>query len=126
MTEYVCAGLYIRDNDSPMKAGDVLGGHTHNFPHATFLSRGEVQCRRWRKIVDANGVPTLDVDGNEQWLEIDNVTRVGPCFFPIEAEDKHEFTALTDDVYLYCIFTPRDPATGTPVPDWNGWMEATL
>lgn len=123
--EFVCAGVFIRDNGSPHAKGWAMQGHTHNFPHATYIVRGRYRARRWRRILNEDGSPKLGADGKEDWLCVADVERSAPCWFPVEPKDMHAFECLEDGGVLHCVYVPRDPVTKRP-SEWNGWMEAVV
>lgn len=68
------------------KAGDVEHGHSHNFNHISFLSKGRVK---------------INVDGVEKTFQ-------SPHMIMISKEKKHEITALEDDTILCCIHALRN------------------
>ena len=68
------------------RAGDVEQGHSHNFNHISFLSKGKVKIK---------------VEGIEKTFE-------SPHMIMIAKEKVHEITALEDDTILCCIHAIRN------------------
>jgi len=99
------SALYFRTMHFP-DAGSVIEGHTHNYPHETFLIRGAVHAKAW----DASGK-----------LIVGRVY-AAPCCVLIRADVKHEFVALEADTLGVCVFGVRD-YKGEFTSDWDGNME---
>ena len=72
------------------KAGDVELGHSHQFDHVSFLSKGSM------KIV---------VEGIEK-------TFTAPHMILVAKNKEHEMTALEDDTMMSCIHALRDLSDG--------------
>lgn len=66
------------------KAGDIAGGHKHNFDHVSLLCRGKVR-------VEVDGFPPKEF--------------TAPTFIVIKKQYEHDFVALTDDTLWYCVFS---------------------
>ena len=66
------------------KAGEIAGGHTHDFDHVSLLCRGKVR-------VEIKGFPPKEF--------------TAPTFIVIKKQYNHNFVALTDDVLWYCVFS---------------------
>lgn len=78
--------IWVRQNILE-KAGDNLGGHTHNFDHVSLLTKGSVR---------------VEVEGSEP------KEFKAPTFIVIRKEHIHNFIALEDDTNYYCVFALRD------------------
>jgi hypothetical protein len=78
--------IWVRQNVLE-KAGDGLGGHTHNFDHVSLVTKGSVK---------------VEVEGSEP------KEFKAPTFIVIRKDYKHKFTALEDDTNYYCVFALRD------------------
>ncbi len=125
MTEYVCAGIFVREG-GPMQAGEVVARHTHNFDHMTRITRGRFRVRRWNAAADEAGNPAFGPEGKPLWLLTDDHEVEAPYRLLIKAACAHEFTALENGSSYECLFLPRDPLTHEPVAQWNGWLGATV
>lgn len=130
MSKMRCGDLTIRYHpDAPnsrmgewREAGTVIEGHDHNFHHATFIF-GKAKVERRRAAFSADGTPALDKDGNQLLLDAGTIV-VENWMVNIEAGMWHRITGLTRWRHA-CVFVPRDPETGEPVPDYNGWPDAS-
>ena len=123
MTEYALGNVFIR----PFRlegAGDVMAGHTHNFDHVTYVVRGSVHARCWRRILDADGSPMVSATGEEMWFLFAERDVLAGDLVPIRAEDKHGFTALEPRTLCHCIYSHRDPQSHEVIQDHNGWIDA--
>ena len=103
--------VFIRPNRLE-KAGHKTSGHTHNFDHVTFLSRGSVRVRA-RQV----GVTT-----NEAFGDVVDRVYVAPAAICIKKNWMHEFTALEDNTRADCIFALRDH-TGEVAEEFDGSLE---
>jgi quercetin dioxygenase-like cupin family protein len=92
-SEQFLGGLGIRTVRLPKK-GHVIHGHKHNQDHVTFVARGSVSVRRWK-----------DDCGCDSEIE---QTFVAGEFLNIEADWRHEITALEDDTIFHCVFSSPD------------------
>lgn len=64
--------------------------HYHSHDHLSLLAHGSVEC---------------DVDGNKTIFH-------APAMILITKDQLHKFTALSDDVVIYCVHGMRDKNTG--------------
>ena len=120
--EYTLGNIFVRPFRLE-KAGDVMAGHTHNFDHVTYVVRGAVHARCWRRALNADGSPMLNA-GEEIWLlEAERDCPAGTELL-IRAAYKHEFVALEDNTECRCIYSHRDPQSGEAVQNHNGWERA--
>lgn len=103
--EWVSGNIFIRPN-TLAKAGDVTGGHTHNFDHTTVVFKGAIRVKA-----------TLP-DGSV--IERDFAA---PAHCLIRADSMHEITALADDTVYWCVYAHREPQ-GDVVQEVTGWYEA--
>lgn len=117
--ELVLGNIFVRPNT--LNKGEITGGHTHNFDHATFVTHGSFHAKRWQRIVNEDGSPKMD-----GWLLTDERDLHAGDIVLIKAEMKHSFEALEDDSRYSCIFSHRDPQSGEVVLNYNGWREASL
>ena len=78
---YEADGLFVAQIEI-QRAGEKIAQHAHVYPHLTMLTHGSVR-------VHCSGQPDRDF--------------TAPVGFTVEAFTKHQFTALTDDVFLLCI-----------------------
>lgn len=102
LPEWISGNIFIRPN--PGKAGDVIGGHTHNFDHTTIVFRGAVK------------VEATTPDGRVRVQEFR-----APAHFLVKAEVKHEITFLEDGEF-WCVYSHRDPQARISEV-YEGWME---
>lgn len=121
MTEWCSGNIFIRPNRL-VRAGDVIHGHCHNFDHTTIVFRGAVRVRKWTKAVRLDGAPVL-VDGEQLWHVVADREFVAPAHFLVEAEARHEITALRDDTEFWCVYSHRTPQ-GEIVQNATGWEPA--
>jgi len=98
--------LWFRPMDFPA-VGSVVPGHSHNYDHVTFLSRGSVSVR-------------FTMPDGQRGERVYNA----PAVILIRKEVIHEFTALAPDTRADCIYALRDLASGEVVDHWDGGLEA--
>tara|TARA_S200002703_G_scaffold73209_3_gene63194 strand:+ start:586 stop:1110 length:525 start_codon:yes stop_codon:yes gene_type:complete len=129
--------VYIRPMVFP-EQGHLVSGHSHNFDHVTFISRGSLlvriadvpdieDCAFCEAGQTPQGACTVcrgkgeirpkPVYGPEQVLD-------GGHFLLIKAQKYHEFTCLSDNALAFCVYSHRDPETGEVVDRPNNWMAA--
>ena len=101
MTTFACGNIYIRTND-PMKAGQQVDGHAHNFDHATFVSAGAFRIHRGTEVIEV---------------------RAGELPVLIAAGVEHTLIALEDNSVYLCIYSHRLPQ-GDVVQRYTGWIDA--
>lgn len=77
---YEVDGLFIAQMTLP-KAGMRIAQHSHCYEHLTMLTHGRVRCH--------------GPDGDQDFT--------APFGITIPANVKHQFTALSDNVFLLCI-----------------------
>jgi len=107
--EKISGNIFIRVPNEPMKAGQVVVGHQHNFDHTTFCVAGGLR-------VDILDVHEVNADGNpiaatiaasaELWAG-DNYT--GQNWQLIQKGKFHQITALTDGTVYQCVYSHRAP-----------------
>ena len=104
--EYVQGNIFVREMRFE-KAGDVVAGHAHNFPHTTYIPHGAALF----EALDAAGQVLRSV-----------VKRAsdGFNFVLIEAGVCHRITALDDNTICHCIYAHRDPQ-GDVQQEYDGW-----
>lgn len=93
--------IFVRTQD-PMKAGDVVEGHKHNFDHVTYVSLGSFRIER-----------------GDEFVEV----RQGELPVLIRAGVKHKLTALEDGSVYHCIYSHMN-AQGEVVQRYTGWRGA--
>lgn len=101
--------LFIRVPNEPMKKGEVVVGHQHNFDHTTFCVAGGLR-------IDLLDVHELNADGNpveativasaELWAG-ENYS--GQNWHLIEKGKFHQITALADGTVYQCVYSHRAP-----------------
>jgi hypothetical protein len=91
--------------------GSFVKGHSHNFDHATFISRGSLHVRAFK--IKPDNTP----EDSPAW-ERDYKS---PAAVLIKANVSHEFTALEDGTVATCIFALRD-FKGEVTDTWDGNM----
>lgn len=89
--EIISGNIFIRPVKLA-KAGEQVGGHTHNFDHTTIFLKGTVHI----KVTDPSCGCVTECD------------RTAPGYLLIKADRIHELTALTDDVEFWCVYAHRD------------------
>ncbi len=102
--EEVCGNIFARIHE--MEAGEVIDGHTHNFPHLSLVFTGAVR------------VEAVLPDGTL----IDRVYKA-PDYVTIRKDVRHKITALEQSKF-WCMFSHRDPRTGEVVQEYNGYHGA--
>lgn len=100
--EFFCGNIFIRPNYLAKK-GVLVGDHTHNFDHTTFVTKGSVH------------VKAKHPDGTV----IERQYKAGEWFL-VKAEVRHEIMALENDTAFACIYSHRN-AQGEIVVERNGW-----
>lgn len=106
--EFISGNIFVREMRF-IKAGDVVGGHTHNFDHTTYVIRG---CL---KIESLNSDDTVKKTVIKKAVE-------GKNWVLIKAGVKHRITALEDDSMGHCIYSHRNQQ-GEIVQEYDGWTE---
>ncbi len=112
--ERVSGNIYIRQM-GPLKAGQEVAGHSHNFDHTTFIRTGAV-------LISAD-LP----DGRHIEREFYSVRPgcIDKYYALIKAKVVHQIKSIEDDTVLDCIYSHRSPQ-GEIVEQYDGWMEAYL
>lgn len=107
--EKISGNIMIRVPNEPMKAGEVVIGHQHNFDHTTFCRWGGIR-------VDALDVKEVNADGNPIQAEIVASVELwagknlsAENWALIEKGRFHQITALTDDTVYQCVYSHRVP-----------------
>jgi len=103
--EFACGNIFVRTAD-PMKAGEVVEGHSHNFDHATSVAIGGFSIER-------------TVGEHAETIEV----HAGELPVLIKAGVKHKLTALVDGSVYHCIYAHRLPQ-GDVVQRYTGWLGA--
>lgn len=101
--EYVSGNIFIRPN-ALAKAGDKVGGHTHNFDHTSIVIHGEVH------VVVRNTEGALVIEGNF----------IAGEHFLVKAQHLHEISAKVDGTLFLCVYSHRTPQ-GDVIQQYNGW-----
>lgn len=101
--------LYVRQMVAD-KIGTVVEGHKHNFDHTTYIISGKVLRKVWDVDVDGNEIPGTSKEEIFQ----------APAWMLIKKEKYHQFTALTENVILECVYAIRDSQTGEFSENWDG------
>lgn len=89
--ELISGNIFIRPSIMSYK-GLSIDGHTHNFDHTTIVFRGAVN------------VIVTKPDGTIIVKDF-----VAPSHFLVEADAKHQITALEDDTEFWCVYSHRTP-----------------
>lgn len=112
-SELVLGNIFVRPNCG-MAQGAVCDGHTHNFDHVTFVTRGSFRITRtWPDgrtetiVVHAPGSAGYD----------------GRWFVLIKAECMHRLEALEPNSDFFCVYAHRDPQ-GRVLQHYDGWLES--
>jgi hypothetical protein len=119
--EFVCGDVFTRTCGSPMKKGEVIEGHSHNFPHMSLCLLGSVQIKA--RLPDGERMRNFYAPSS-QLLNRDEAGWARRCVVEIADGIHHEITALEDDTVFWCIYVPRDPETRLVIPHYNGWEPA--
>jgi len=106
--DYVSGNVFIREG-GPMRAGEVVGGHAHNFDHTTYVTHGSLLIER---LVDGAPVQSVTKSAGQEknWVLI-------------RAGAEHRLTALEDGTIYHCIYSHRN-AQGEVVMAHEGWAPA--
>ena len=101
---FTSGDLEIRELEMT-EPGDFVPDHDHYFPHTTIIFSGAFRIRVKRR---------------GEVLE-----RVAPAgsHMLIEADDMH-YLECVEPGKVWCTFCHRDPETGAPIPESNGWEQA--
>ena len=84
---YIGGGVYAKEWQ-PLKKGEEIEQHSHNFDHLSYL---------------ASGVVSVEVEGEQQQVY------TGPTALLVKAHKKHKIRSLTPDVLWLCIHSiPAD------------------
>jgi hypothetical protein len=100
--------IYVRPNILAKK-GDKVDGHTHNFPHVSYVCRGRVKITRTKPNGDRR---TVSVSSTDDYP-----------FVLILAEDTHELEAEEDNSMFHCLYAHRTPQ-GDVIQEYTGWNDA--
>lgn len=104
--EYMSGNIFVRTNDVPMRAGEVVLGHRHNFDHTTFVKRGRLEV---------NMLDVRTVNAYDQPVEAVVVESI--ILDPADAIDwrlipkgrYHMLRALEDGTFYRCIYSHQFP-----------------
>ena len=93
------------------KKGDFVQGHTHNFDHNTVVFKGSINIKQNGEKIGqdfyAPGHPNIGKHSSHAF---------------IDKNIEHGFTALEDDVIVWCMYSHRD-AQGEVVQEFTGWKD---
>jgi len=106
--EYISGNIFIREM-ALEKKGDVVEGHTHNFDHTTYVTRGSVK------------IESLNPDKTVKQSVVKKAEE-GHNWVLIKAEVCHRITALEDNSMAHCIYAHRTHQ-GDIVQTSTGWTE---
>jgi len=101
--EFTSGNIHVRPN--ALKAGESVGGHTHNFDHTTIFFSG-----KWR-------VKATLPDGRKRVRTFE-----APAHCLIRADVIHDITAIETGLF-WCVYSHRTPQ-GEVVQEYTGWEEA--
>lgn len=101
---FTSGDLEIRELEMT-EPGDFVPDHDHFFPHTSIVFSGEFK---------------ISVKRKGQLME--RVAGPGSHLL-IEADDMHRLECIKPGK-VWCTFCHRDPETGAPVPEANGWDQA--
>lgn len=127
--ELVLGNIFVRPfelSSDPDKTGLPLKmeGHAHNFDHVTYCRRGRALARCFRAVFEDDGSRALDNEGKPRWYLLrEREIGVGDRLL-IEAEDRHEFTAMEPFCSFDCIYSHRDPQSHEVIQTYDGWEPA--
>lgn len=102
--ELALGNIFVRQSPKPLRIGEVVCGHAHNFDHVTFINRGAFRITRGQETVTVSAL-----DENPYIL--------------IKAGQRHELVALEDDSMYYCVYSHRTPE-GDVIQEYSGWDRA--
>lgn len=102
-------GFGVRMYSEPMKAGQVVDGHDHNFPHLTYIPHGSMLFEE------------LESESGEVVRSVIKSAAANYNFLLIKAGKWHRLTALEDGTLYHCIYTHRTPDGGIS-DEYDGWM----
>lgn len=88
------------------EVGDMIPDHDHNFPHTTIIFTGVFKLRG--KLPNGALLERVFSAPSHALIHAD-VMRSIECIEPGE---------------VWCTFCHRDPLTGAPIPESNGWEPA--
>lgn len=111
--ELALGNIFVRTG-GPMKKGEVVRTHCHNFDHVTYIPHGAA-------LIEQMTPP----DGDDEGRVLQAVTKSaaeGRNFVLIKAECWHRITALEDGTIYHCIFAHRNPQ-GDVVQEYDGWVD---
>ena len=104
--EFQCGNIFIRVG-TLKNVGDFLGGHSHNFDHATYITSGYAKVER--------ELPNGKMESREVWA--------GELPLLIKAGVRHNITALLPNTTYNCIYSHRLPQ-GEITQQYTGWQDA--
>jgi hypothetical protein len=100
------------------KEGEVRDKHEHTFDHVMAIWTGgirvEIETPDGHRHPDSGDYYAPDMKG----------LYARPCLVNIRKECKHKLTSLRERTHAGCLYFHRDPDTGEPVEEFNGWMQA--
>ena len=126
MSERQVGPFIIRDNGGTHETGWSMAGHCHNFDHMTVIKQGKYLCKRWAVQVNNDGSHKTGPNGEDILIMLDELEVTGPYEFLIKASEYHSFKCLEGPGILECWYVPRDPNSGAPLQQWNGWRKAII
>ena len=104
--EFVSGNIFVREIRFD-QAGASIEGHTHNFDHTTYVTKGRVRIEALNP--DGTVARTRDLDAAE-----------GQNWCLIKAAVKHQLTCLSPTAVAHCIYAHRNPQ-GEVVQEYDGW-----
>ena len=121
--EYAIGPIFMRECDGPMKAGEVVQLHSHNFDHVTRVVAGSYKIERFRPLCDADGKTRFDENQQPMLVkEMEVDVRSGlRAVVLVPAYAWHRLTALEDNSIYVCEFTHRDH-TGEITQRYDGFI----
>lgn len=106
MSEYISGNIFIRAHETPMKKGDKVIGHRHNFDHTTYINRGTMKIT----LLNATEIDPL---GNPLEASIDKemvVDSTDTTNWALILKGRfHILEALKDDTVYHCIYSHQMP-----------------
>jgi len=119
--EHVSGNIFIRTPDAPMKQGNTVLSHRHNFDHTTYIARGRARI----EVVEPDRVTADGIVAT--WRALRSVEKAAYELYNwvlITKGTYHRIIALEDDTIYHCIYSHRRADTGEVVEEYTGWMEA--
>ena len=104
--EFAIGNIYFRVPVEPLKAGEVIVGHQHNFDHATFVQKGSFEISLLTvNSVDAAGNP---LEATVEYTKTVSADDVAPFHLILKGR-WHTLKALEDGSRYACIYAHQLP-----------------